>query len=99
MAKAPMPCWLERDWFLAQFGTSRARAIAAYHNFVMAGIDKASPLAEPATRSSWTTTISFPNISNFSICGISHRPLGERMFVILQRYKARGYSSYWAFRT
>jgi len=46
IGKAPLPGWLEHDWLLAQFGTSGTLAIAADQNFVMAGIDKASPLAE-----------------------------------------------------
>ena len=42
------PAWLERDCLLGRFGQTRAEAIRAYEEFVLAGIDKASPLA--ATR-------------------------------------------------
>lgn len=42
----PAPSWLERDWILAQFGDRRAQAVKAYHDFVMMGIGKASPLVE-----------------------------------------------------
>ena len=46
LGHAPSPSWLERDWLLGQFGTCRNQAVAAYQDFVMAGIDKASPLVE-----------------------------------------------------
>jgi putative transposase len=42
----PAPSWLERDWILSRFGNSRAQAIEAYNDFVMAGVGKASPLVE-----------------------------------------------------
>ncbi len=43
---APRPIWLECDWVLAQFGNCRTAAVAAYQAFVVAGIDKTSPLVE-----------------------------------------------------
>lgn len=39
------PNWLERDWLLSQFGTTRATAVTAYQAFILAGIGKDSPLA------------------------------------------------------
>lgn len=44
MGELPAPSWLECDWLLAQFGTRRPQAVAAYRDFVLAGVDKASPL-------------------------------------------------------
>lgn len=46
VANTPPPPWLERNWLLAQFGTRRHQAVAAYQAFVLAGIGKASPLVE-----------------------------------------------------
>lgn len=46
MGDLPAPRWLECDWLLAQFGTRRPQAVAAYREFVLAGIGKASPLAQ-----------------------------------------------------
>lgn len=43
---APRPNWLECDWVLAQFGNCRTPAVAAYQSFVVARIDKTSPLVE-----------------------------------------------------
>ncbi len=42
------PTWLERDCLLGRFGQTRAEATAAYDEFVLAGINKPSPLG--ATR-------------------------------------------------
>lgn len=39
------PAWLEHDRLLGRFGRTRAAAILAYQAFVLAGINKASPLA------------------------------------------------------
>ncbi|SDG81090.1 MULTISPECIES: transposase [unclassified Duganella] len=41
---AQPPTWLEIDWMLSQFGSSRADAIDAYKRFVIAGIGVSSPL-------------------------------------------------------
>jgi putative transposase len=38
------PVWLETDWLLAQFGTSRNQAVKAYSEFVADGVDLDSPL-------------------------------------------------------
>lgn len=38
------PHWLERDWLLGRFGTTRADALPGYQAFVMAGVGKTSPL-------------------------------------------------------
>ena len=38
VGKAPRPEWLHTDWLLGQFGTSRARQIARYIEFVQEGI-------------------------------------------------------------
>ena len=38
VGKAPRPEWLHTDWVLGQFGTSRARQIARYIEFVQEGI-------------------------------------------------------------
>lgn len=38
------PCWLDRDWLLAQFGDTRREAIAAYQAFILAGVNDTSPL-------------------------------------------------------
>jgi REP element-mobilizing transposase RayT len=46
LSDSPTPSWLERDWLLAQFGSCRTQAVAAYRAFVAAGIDRASPLAD-----------------------------------------------------
>lgn len=43
--EAAPPCWLETDWLLRQFGAKRNDAVAAYHRFVLAGMDAPSPLA------------------------------------------------------
>ena len=43
--EAAPPCWLETDWLLRQFGTRRNDAVAAYHRFVLAGMDAPNPLA------------------------------------------------------
>lgn len=40
------PPWLERDWLLSQFSGTHTTAIPAYQAFVLAGVDKASPLIE-----------------------------------------------------
>jgi len=40
------PAWLERDWLLGQFSGTHTTAISAYQAFVLAGVDKASPLIE-----------------------------------------------------
>lgn len=42
------PAWLARDGILGRFGHTRAEAILAYEEFVLAGINETSPLA--ATR-------------------------------------------------
>lgn len=42
------PAWLERDYLLGRFGQTRAEAILAYDEFVLAGMNRTSPLA--ATR-------------------------------------------------
>jgi len=42
------PDWLESDWLLRQFGDTPTSAIAAYQDFVLAGLGQASPFA--ATR-------------------------------------------------
>jgi putative transposase len=44
--EVPCPAWLERDWLLAHFGTSRICAVAAYKDFVLDGVGKCSPLVE-----------------------------------------------------
>ena len=38
VGKAPRPEWLHTDWVLGQFGTSRARQIARYVEFVQEGV-------------------------------------------------------------
>jgi REP element-mobilizing transposase RayT len=38
------PVWLQTDWILSLFGTRRTEAIAAYRQFVIAGIGEASPI-------------------------------------------------------
>jgi REP element-mobilizing transposase RayT len=38
VGKAPRPEWLHTDWVLGQFGTSRARQIARYIEFVQEGV-------------------------------------------------------------
>ncbi|MYM67386.1 addiction module toxin RelE [Pseudoduganella sp. FT55W] len=38
------PVWLQTDWILALFGTSRQEAMEAYRHFVLAGIGEASPI-------------------------------------------------------
>lgn len=42
------PFWLERDWLLGQFGSSRKHAMSMYRRFVDAGVGRPNPLA--ATR-------------------------------------------------
>lgn len=42
------PSWLERDWLLGLFSNNHTTAVSAYREFVLAGVDQASPLA--ATR-------------------------------------------------
>jgi hypothetical protein len=39
-----VPQWLQTDWLLRQFGTSRPEALIAYRDFVRAGINESSPL-------------------------------------------------------
>ena len=46
LGQAAVPCWLDCDWLLRQFGGRRTEAVAAYQKFVAEGIGKASPLAE-----------------------------------------------------
>jgi putative transposase len=43
VGKVPAPGWLEVDWLLAQFGSTRNNAVRAYIRFVDAGIGAASP--------------------------------------------------------
>lgn len=42
----PVPPWLETDWLLGHFGTTRASALEAYCRFVMEGRDIPSPLRD-----------------------------------------------------
>lgn len=42
---APAPDWLHTDWLLGQFSDKRGVAVHAYREFVAAGRDMASPLA------------------------------------------------------
>lgn len=42
------PSWLERNWLLSRFGDEHTAAVSAYQQFVLAGVNEASPLA--ATR-------------------------------------------------
>ena len=39
----PAPDWLEVDWLLGQFGTTRTPAQTAYRQFVQEGLDAKSP--------------------------------------------------------
>jgi REP element-mobilizing transposase RayT len=43
---APAPAWLHVDWLLSQFSEHRSVAIHAYREFVAAGCNGASPLAQ-----------------------------------------------------
>ncbi|MTV36177.1 transposase [Duganella radicis] len=38
------PCWMQVDWMLAQFASSRVDAIAAYRRFVADGLGVSSPM-------------------------------------------------------
>jgi putative transposase len=40
----PAPAWLDTEWLLGQFGTSRSAAVTAYIQFVMDGVGLDSPL-------------------------------------------------------
>ena len=42
---APAPDWLDTDWLLSQFADKRGAAVDAYREFVAAGRDMPSPLA------------------------------------------------------
>lgn len=42
------PTWLERNWLLSRFRDEHTAAVSAYQQFVLAGVNEASPLA--ATR-------------------------------------------------
>jgi REP element-mobilizing transposase RayT len=44
MGRQAVPDWLDADWLLNQFGSSRDAALACWHDFVMAGRDVPSPL-------------------------------------------------------
>jgi len=44
IGEAPVPEWLDVDWLLGQFGKERRLAVAAYREFVMAGLGSPSPL-------------------------------------------------------
>lgn len=46
MQLQPAPDWLQTDWVLRQFGTSRPDALLAYRAFVLAGIGAVSPLGK-----------------------------------------------------
>jgi hypothetical protein len=40
---SPAPPWLYADWLLSQFGNDRADARRRYAQFVLEGVDVASP--------------------------------------------------------
>lgn len=40
------PEWLDTDWLLEQFGSTRGAAVQAYHRFVMEGMGLGSPLKD-----------------------------------------------------
>ena len=44
MGEFDAPEWLETDWLLSQFGSTRASAVSAYHQFVLEGLGLESPL-------------------------------------------------------
>jgi REP element-mobilizing transposase RayT len=46
IGRQDMPEWLESDWLLGQFGSSRRKAIAAYRDFVRAGMGQGSLWSE-----------------------------------------------------
>ncbi len=46
IAAGAVPAWLETDWLLSQFGSTRIDAVKAYRQFVASGIDRRSPLKE-----------------------------------------------------
>jgi REP element-mobilizing transposase RayT len=45
MMEAPSPAWLDTGWLLSRFHEDALAAKAAYSQFIMAGIDAVSPLA------------------------------------------------------